>query len=56
LYMAYRNIHTFLPWAFLKQNLLAKRYNLWNTIGWWVVDIDINEKWESRIDMEFIQY
>lgn len=56
LYMAYRNIHTFLPWAFLKQNLLAKRYNLWNTIWWWIVDIDINEKGESRIDMEFIQY
>lgn len=56
LYMAYRNIHAFLPWAFLKQNLLAKRYNLWNTIGWWIVDIDINEKWESKIDMEFVRY
>ena len=56
LYMAYRNIHTFLPWAFLKQNLLAKRFNLWNTIWWRIVEIDIKEDWRSDIQMKFIEY
>ena len=56
LYMAYRNIHTFLPWAFLKQNLLAKRFNLWNTIWWRIVEIDIKEDWRSEIWMKFIEY
>lgn len=56
LYMAYRNIHTFLPGAFLKQNLLAKRFNLWNTIGGWIVEIDINNNGSSIINMKFIEY
>jgi len=56
LYMAYRNIHSFLPWAFLRQNLLAKRFNLWNTIGWWIVEVDIKEDGSSEIQMKFIQY
>lgn len=56
LYMAYRNIHTFLPWAFLKQNLLAKRFNLWNTIGGWIVEIDIKDNGSSIIQMKFVEY
>ena len=56
LYMAYRNIHTFLPWAFLKQNLLAKRFNLGNTIWGWIVEVDIKEDGSSEIQMKFIQY
>ena len=56
LYMAYRNIHTFLPWAFLKQNLLAKRFNLGNTIWWWIVEVDIKEDGSSEIQMKFIEY
>ena len=56
LYMAYRNIHTFLPWAFLKQNLLAKRFNLGNTIWGWIVEIDIKEDGSSEIQMKFIEY
>jgi hypothetical protein len=56
LYMAYRNIHSFLPWAFLKQNLLAKRFNLGNTIWGWIVEVDIKEDWSSEIQMKFIQY
>ena len=56
LYMAYRNIHTFLPWAFLKQNMLAKRFNLGTTIGWWIVEVDIKEDGSSEIEMKFIQY
>ena len=56
LYMAYRNIHSFLPGAFLKQNLLAKRFNLWNTIWWWIVEVDIKEDGSSIINMKFIEY
>lgn len=56
LYMAYRNIHTFLPWAFLKQNMLAKRFNLGTTIGWWIVEVDIKEDGSSEIEMKFIEY
>lgn len=56
LYMAYRNIHSFLPWAFLKQNMLAKRFNLGNTIWWWIVEVDIKEDGSSEIQMKFIQY
>ena len=56
LYMAYRNIHSFLPWAFLKQNLLAKRFNLGTTVGGWIVDINIREDGSSDIQMKFIEY
>lgn len=56
LYMAYRNIHTFLPWAFLKQNLLAKRFNLWTVVWWWIVEVNIKDDWSSDIKMRFIEY
>ena len=56
LYMAYRNIHTFLPGAFLKQNLLAKRFNLWTTIWWWIVEVNLKDDGSSEIEMKFIEY
>lgn len=55
LYDLHRGIHGFMPGAFLKENLLAKRFNLDNTIWWWVIEIDKNEKGEDRINMEFIK-
>ena len=55
LYDLHRGIHWFMPWAFLKENLLAKRFNLGNVIGGWVIEIDKNEKGESKLDMEFIK-
>ena len=55
LYDFHRGIHWFMPWAFLKENLLAKRFNLWNVIWGWIIEIDKNEKWENRINMEFIK-
>lgn len=55
LYDLHRWIHGFMPGAFLKENLLAKRFNLDNVIGWWVIEIDKNEKGENRINMEFIK-
>ena len=54
-YDLHRWIHWFMPWAFLKENLLAKRFNLGNTIGGWVIEIDKNEQGKSRINMEFIK-
>lgn len=56
LYMAYRNIHSFLPWAFLKETLLSKRFNLGNTVGWWIVEVDIKDDGSSTIQMKFIEY
>lgn len=55
LYDLHRWIHWFMPWAFLKENLLAKRFNLGNVIGWWIIEIDKNEKWQKRLNMEFIK-
>ena len=56
LYMAYRNIHSFLPWAFLHQNLLAKRFNLGTTIWWRIVEVNLKDDWTSDIKMEFVEY
>lgn len=55
LYDLHRGIHWFMPWAFLKENLLAKRFNLGNVIWGWVIEIDKNEKGENRLNMEFIK-
>ena len=55
LYDLHRWIHGFMPGAFLKENLLAKRFNLDNTIWGRVIEIDKNEKWQSRLNMEFIK-
>ena len=54
LYDLHRWIHWFMPWSFLKENLLAKRFNLGNVIWWWVIEIDKNERWDKKINMEFI--
>lgn len=55
LYDLHRGIHGLMPWAFLKENLLSKRFNLDNTIWWWIVEIDKNEKGQSKLNMEFIK-
>jgi len=55
IYLFYRKIHSFLPWAFLKENLLSKRFNLDNTIWWWIIEVTIDEKWGSEIDMKFLK-
>ena len=56
LYDLHRGIHWFMPGAFLKENLLAKRFNLDNTIWGRVVEVDKNEKWQNSINMEFIKF
>lgn len=55
LYDLHRWIHGFLPGAFLKTNLLAKRFNLWNVIWWWLIEIEKDEDWTTRINMEFVK-
>jgi hypothetical protein len=44
-----------MPGAFLKENLLAKRFNLGNVIGGWIIEMDKDEKGNSRLNMEFIK-
>lgn len=56
LYDLHRGIHGFMPWAWLKENLLAKRFNLGNTIWWWIIDIDKDENGKSRLNMEYIKF
>lgn len=56
LYDLHRWIHWFMPWAFLKENLLAKRFNLDNTIWGWIIEIDKNKKWQSKINMEYMKF
>lgn len=56
LYDLHRGIHGFMPWAFLKPNLLAKRFNLGNTIWAWVIEADKNEKWQVRLNMEYMKF
>lgn len=55
LYDLHRGIHGFMPGAFLKENLLAKRFNLDNVIGGWIIEMDKNEKGQNRLNMEFIR-
>lgn len=55
LYSLHRWIHAFMPWAFLKENLLSKRFNLWNIIWWWIVEIEKDKQWKSNVNMEFVR-
>ena len=55
LYDLHRGIHWFMPWAFLKENLLAKRFNLGNVIGGWLIEIEKDEDGTTRINMEFVR-
>ena len=56
LYDLHRWIHWFMPWSRLKENLLAKRFNLGNTIWWWIIDIEKDEKGKSRLNMEYVKF
>jgi hypothetical protein len=44
-----------MPWAFLKENLLAKRFNLWNVIWGWVIEMEKDESGHNRLSMDFIK-
>jgi hypothetical protein len=56
LYALHRDIHWFLPWSFLKENMLSKRFQLWNTVWGWIVEIEKDTKWRSKINMEYIKF
>jgi UDP-2,3-diacylglucosamine pyrophosphatase LpxH len=49
-----RWIHGFMPWAFLKKNLLAKRFRFPNVIGWWIIDITKDEYGRKRLVATFL--
>lgn len=56
LYDLHRWIHWFMPWAFLKENLLAKRFNLDNNIWWWIIEIEKDREWKNIINMEYMKF
>lgn len=55
LYDLHRGIHWFMPGWFLKSNLLSKRFNLDNTIWWWVIEVEKDKYGKSKINMEFMK-
>lgn len=54
LYMFYRKIHAFMVGSFQNETLLSKRFKLGNTQWWWIVDVQLDGKWWTIINMEFI--
>ena len=55
LYDLHRWIHWFMPWAFLKENLLAKRFNLDNVIGGRIIEMEKDAKGKTYLNMEFMK-
>lgn len=56
LYALHRDIHWFLPGSFLKENMLSKRFQLWNTVWWWIVEIEKDAKGRSKINLEYMKF
>lgn len=56
LLMEYRDMIAMLPWAFLGESLLAKRFKLWNNIMGWIIDIEKKKDWEMIVKPELIKY
>lgn len=56
IYMLYRHIHSFMPWAFQKETLLSKRLKLGNNIGWWIVEVEKTKDGKSKINMEYLKF
>lgn len=50
----HRWIHGFMPWAFLKKNLLAKRFRFPNVIWWWLIDITKDEHGNKKLTATFL--
>lgn len=56
LYDLHRGIHGFMPGSFMKENLLAKRFNLGNTIWGWIIEIEKDKNWKSKLNMEYVKF
>ena len=56
LYDLHRWIHWFMPWSFMTENLLAKRFNLGNTIWGWIIEIEKDKNGKSRLNMEYVKF
>ena len=50
----HRWIDSFMPWAFLKKNLLAKRFRFPNVIGWFIIDVTKDREWKKKLTTTFI--
>lgn len=55
LYMFYRKIHAFMAGAFQGETLLAKRFKLGNVNWWWIIEVSLDNKGWTIINMEFIK-
>ena len=55
LYTFYRKIHAFMVWAFQWETLLAKRFKLGNVNWGWIIDVTLDNKGWTIINMEFIK-
>lgn len=55
IYTFYRKIHAFTVWAFQWETLLSKRFKLGNVNWWWIIDVSLDDKWGTIINMEFIK-
>lgn len=56
LYDLHRWMHGFMPGSFMKENMLAKRFNLDNTIGGRIIEIEKDKDGKSRLNMEYIKF
>ena len=56
LYDLHRWIHWFMPGSFMRENMLAKRFNLGNTIWGWIIEIEKDKNWKSRLNMEYVKF
>lgn len=50
----HRWIHWFMPGAFLRPNLLAKRYKFPNIVGGWIIDITKDEEGKKKLTATFL--
>lgn len=50
----HRGIHGFMPGAFLRPNMLAKRYKFPNIIGGWIIDVTKDEEWKKKLTATFL--
>lgn len=51
----HRWIHGFMPWAWLKENLLCKRFWFGNIVWGWIIDITKDENWRKKLTTTFIE-
>jgi predicted phosphodiesterase len=56
LFMMYRDMMAMLPWAFLKEWLLAKRFKMGNNLAGAILEIEKDENGKCKFNPSFIKY